>query len=108
MRRLLLKIRYKLAQWHKKRFQKLMAKCLGAERYYKYAKCNLNSVYGLCVKYAQNDAKQVREFLDAYKSGVTHADMSSAYPRVMRDGIYPNIYADTDSLVNQEGNKNEM
>ena len=91
-------LRWKVAQWHKKRFQKLMAKCLGANRYYKYAKCNLNSVYGM----------QVREFLDAYKSGVTHADMSSAYPRVMRDGIYPNIYADTDSLVNQEGNKNEM
>lgn len=113
MKKLINYLRWKLAQWHKKRFQKLMAKSLGANRYYKYAKSNLNSLYG----------KQVTDFVNAYKSGNTHADMTSAYPNVMREGIYPNIYANerdlnilasgivyanTDSLVNQEGTKNEM
>lgn len=98
MKKLINLLRWKVAQWHKKRFQKLMAKSLGGNLYYKYVKCNLNSEYG----------KQVHDFVKAYRSGTTHMDINSSYPSVLCHGIYPNIYVDTDSLVNQEGNKNEM
>lgn len=91
MKKLILRIRYKLACWHRRRFQKLMAKCLGATRYYLRAKTSLSSLYGLQVS-------DLESFKKAYESGETHADMSSAYPRVFKSQAYPNIYADTDSV----------
>lgn len=66
-------IRYRLAQWHKKRYFKLMAKITGATRY--YMKTQLSSLYGLTVTEREELAK-------AFYSGKTHAKM----------------YADTDSV----------
>lgn len=91
MSKLILRIRYKLACWHRRRFQKLMAKCLGTTRYYLRAKTDLSSLYGISVT-------DMESFKKAYTSGETHADMSSSYPRVFMGHDYPNIYADTDSV----------
>lgn len=69
-------IRYRLAQWHKKRYFKLMSKITGATRY--YMKTQLSSLYGLTVT-------ERAEIVKAFYSGKTHADISK-------------MYADTDSV----------
>lgn len=78
MKKLISRIRYKLACWHRKRFQKLMAKCLGATRYYLKTKTQLSSLYGIQVT-------NLESFKKAFNSGVSSMDNSS-------------IYSDTDSV----------
>lgn len=89
IKKLIRAIRLRLAYWHRKRFNKLMAKVLGGERYYRYQKSMLNSVYGMSVTEMEN-------VYNAFHSGETHADMSSLYPNVMHTEKFP--YKDTDSV----------
>lgn len=87
IKKLIRAIRLRLAYWHRKRFNKLMAKALGGERYYRYQKSMLNSVYGMSVTEMEN-------VYTSFHSGETHADMASLYPNVMKEGVYPRV--DTD------------
>lgn len=89
MKKLIKAIRLRLAYWHRKRFNKLMSKTLGGERYYRYQKSMLNSIYGMTVTDMANT-------YNAFNSGETHCDMSSLYPNVMCTEKFP--YKSTDSF----------
>lgn len=72
IKKLMRKIRLKLAYWHRKRADELLTKVLGANYYLQY-KTQLSSTYGLCAT-GKTDLRK------AFYSGDT------------------NIYVDTDSV----------
>lgn len=88
MKKLLKAIRLRLAYWHRKRFNKLMAKALGGNKYYLKCKNQLSSLYGMTV----NDMENI---YTAFHSGESHIDVSSSYPYCMKTGHFS--YKDTDS-----------
>lgn len=55
MKKLISKIRRRLCYYHKKRYEKLFAKIVGAKKYYLRTKEDLSSIYGLMV-YADTDS----------------------------------------------------
>lgn len=87
MKKLIRAIQLRLAYWHRKRFNILLAKALGGKKYYLRYK-NQSSLYGMTVTEMSNIYK-------VFHSGKTNADMSSLYPNVMRTGNFS--YKDTDS-----------
>lgn len=89
MKKLISKIRHWLCNYHKKRYEKLHAKIIGATRY--YLRNNISK-------------EELNKLKAAFYSGETHAnvssiDESSLYPWVMRSGTYS--YRDTDSVKNR-------
>ena len=97
MKKLISKIRHWLCNYHKKRYEKLHAKIIGATRY--YLRNNISK-------------EELNKLKAAFYSGETHAnvssiDVSSFYPCVMKYGVY----SDTDSFKNfcawKEKYKNE-
>lgn len=59
MKKLISKIRWWLCNYHKKRYEKLFAKMIGAKKYYLQSKVELNSLYGKMV-YADTDSVKNR------------------------------------------------
>lgn len=55
MKKLISKIRKWLCNYHKKRYEKLYAKMIGAKKYYLQNKQELSSLYGMMV-YADTDS----------------------------------------------------
>lgn len=88
IKKLIRAIRLRLAYWHEKRCYKLRAKALGGKKYYLKCKQQLSSLYGMSVTEMEN-------IYEAFNSGETHCDMSSLYPRVMKEAHFS--YKDTDS-----------
>lgn len=59
MKKLISKIRHWLCNYHKKRYEKLFAKIVGAKKYYLRNKQELSSLYGKMV-YADTDSVKNR------------------------------------------------
>lgn len=59
MKKLISKIRRWLCYYHKKRYEKLFAKIVGAKKYYLRTKEDLSSIYGLMV-YGDTDSVKNR------------------------------------------------
>ena len=59
MKKLISKIRHWLCNYHKKRYEKLFAKMIGAKKYDLQSKVELNSLYGMMV-YADTDSVKNR------------------------------------------------
>ena len=59
MKKLIFKIRKWFCNYHKKRYEKLFAKIIGAKKYYLRNKVELNSLYGKMV-YADTDSVKNR------------------------------------------------